>query len=113
MLRTTALAAMTALMLTVSAYADGIVGKWKTDSGAIAEITPSGGGFVITVKSGAHNGKRIGQMNPAGNGRYKGKITDPATDKTYTGNATLKGNSLAMQGCVAAIFCKTQNWTRQ
>jgi len=76
MLRTTALAAMTALMLTVSAYADGIVGKWKTDSGAIAEIAPSGGGFVITVRSGAHNGKRIGQMNPAGNGKYKGEITD-------------------------------------
>jgi hypothetical protein len=46
-------------------------------------------------------------------GKYKGRITDPANDRTYTGNATLSGNSLAMQGCVAAVFCRTQNWQRQ
>lgn len=113
MLRTIAFAAATTLMLSGAALADNIVGNWKTDSGAIAQIASSGGSFVITLKSGAHNGKRIGQMSAAGGGKYKGTITDPAADKTYSGNATLKGNDLAMQGCVAAIFCKTQNWVRQ
>src|SRR5690606_17400704 len=105
--------AAASFMLSGMALADNIVGNWKTDSGAIAQIAATGGNFVITLKSGAHNGKRIGQMSPNGADKYKGTITDPANDKTYSGNATIKGNNLAMQGCVAAIFCKTQNWVRQ
>lgn len=113
MLRTLTLAGAALLLAANTASADPLEGRWKTDSGAIAQIAGSGGGFTITLRSGAHNGKRIGQLNAAGNGKYKGTITDPANDKTYSGNATLKGNSLAMQGCVAAIFCRTQNWQRQ
>lgn len=112
MLRTLTLAAAM-MMLAGPALADPIVGNWKTDSGAIAQIAASGGGFSITLRSGQYNGKRIGQMQPNGSGRYKGTITDPADDKTYSGNATLNGNSLAMQGCVAVVFCRTQNWQRQ
>ncbi|MEO3387813.1 DUF2147 domain-containing protein [Mesorhizobium sp. CAU 1741] len=95
------------------ALADPIVGNWKTDSGATAQIAASGGGFTITLRSGQHNGKRIGQMQASGSGKYKGTITDPAEDKSYSGNATLDGNRLAMQGCVAMVFCRTQNWQRQ
>lgn len=113
MLRRITVTAALSLILAGTALADPIEGNWKTDSGAIAQIAASGGSFMITLRSGEHNGKRIGQMQPAGSGKYKGKITDPANDKTYSGNATLNGNSLAMQGCVAAIFCRTQNWKRQ
>lgn len=113
MLRTLTLAFAATVMLAGAASADPILGNWKTDSGAIAQIASSGGAFTITLRSGEHNGKRIGQMQPNGAGKYKGTITDPANDKTYSGNATLNGNRLAMQGCVAAIFCRTQNWQRQ
>ncbi len=113
MLRSIMLAAAAMAMMAGSAYADNIVGNWRTDSGETAQIAAAGSGFSITLRTGKHKGKRIGQMNPAGSGKYKGTITDPADDKTYSGNATLSGNSLAMQGCVAVVFCKTQNWKRQ
>jgi uncharacterized protein (DUF2147 family) len=100
-------------MMAGMAHADAIVGHWRTDSGETAQIAAAGNGFSITLRTGKHKGKRIGQMSAAGAGKYKGTITDPADDKTYSGNATLNGNSLAMQGCVAVVFCKTQNWKRQ
>jgi uncharacterized protein (DUF2147 family) len=112
MLRIVTLAAAS-FMLAGIAQADPIEGNWTTDSGATAQIAGSGGSFTITLRSGEHNGKRIGQMSPNGDGKYKGTITDPADDKTYSGNGTLKGNALAMQGCVAVVFCRTQNWKRQ
>jgi uncharacterized protein (DUF2147 family) len=108
---TTAVAAT--LMMAGAALADPIVGNWKTQKGATAQIATSGGNFTITLRSGEHAGKRIGQFQASGGGKYKGRITDPANDKTYSGNATLNGNRLAMQGCVAAVFCRTENWTRQ
>ena len=113
MLRSIMLATAAMAMMAGSAYADNIVGNWRTDSGETAQIAAAGSGFAITLRTGKHKGKRIGQMSSAGNGKYKGTITDPADDKTYSGNATLSGNSLAMQGCVAVVFCKTQNWKRQ
>ncbi len=113
MLRSIMLATAAVAMMAGSAHADNIVGNWKTDSGETAQIAAAGSGFAITLRTGKHKGKRIGQMSATGNGKYKGTITDPADDKTYSGNATLKGNSLAMQGCVAVVFCKTQNWRRQ
>jgi uncharacterized protein (DUF2147 family) len=113
MFRRLTLVAAASLMLVGTALADPIVGNWKTDSGATAQIAAAGGAFTITLRDGAHKGKRIGEMKPTGNGKYKGTITDPAADKTYSGNATLNGNKLSMQGCVAAIFCRTQNWQRK
>jgi len=113
MLRNVMLATAAVAMMAGAAHADGIVGNWRTDSGETAQIAAAGSGFAITLRTGKHKGKRIGQMSPAGSGKYKGTITDPADDKTYSGNATLSGNSLAMQGCVAVVFCKTQNWKRQ
>lgn len=113
MLRTITIAVSASIMLAGAALADPIEGNWRTDSGETAQIAAGGGGFTITLRTGTHSGKRIGQMAATGGGKYKGKITDPADDKTYAGNATLNGNSLAMQGCVAMVFCRTQNWKRQ
>src|SRR5690606_16726838 len=61
MLRTLTLAGAALLLAANTASADPLEGRWKTDSGAIAQIAGSGGGFTITLRSGAHNGKRIGQ----------------------------------------------------
>jgi len=114
MIRAFALAAAAVLCLSGAALAaDGIVGNWTTDSGETAAIT-GGGPFRITIKTGKHAGKRIGSMNARGDDKYEGEITDPANDKTYSGKATLSGNSLKMSGCVlGGLICRSQNWKRQ
>lgn len=95
------------------AFADPIVGNWRTEAGSTAQIAQCGGSFCITLKSGQHAGKKIGTMNASGGGKYTGKITDPATDKTYSGKGTLSGNALKMGGCVlGGLICKNQTWSR-
>ncbi|MBO3759592.1 DUF2147 domain-containing protein [Ciceribacter sp. L1K23] len=91
--------------------AEPIVGNWKTASGATAQIAPCGGSYCVTLKSGKHSGKQIGKMAGSG-GTYKGTITDPEADKTYSGSGSVSGNSLQMKGCVMSVFCKSQTWTR-
>ena len=65
----------------------------------------------LKTANGQHNGKQIGKMAGSGDS-YKGEITDPETDKTYSGAGSVSGNSLKMKGCVMAVLCKTQTWTR-
>lgn len=113
MFRRMTLAIAASIALTGVALADPIVGNWRTDSGEVAKIAASGNSFAITLSTGKYSGKRIGQMQANGTGKYKGTITDPADDKTYSGSATLSGGNLAMKGCVAVVFCKTQNWKKQ
>ncbi|WP_275789941.1 DUF2147 domain-containing protein [Pararhizobium gei] len=112
MIRTFIFAATTSvLMATAALSAEPIVGNWKTASGETAAIASCGGGYCITLKTGKFAGKRIGSMS--GNGdSYSGEITDPANDKTYSGSASIAGNSLKMKGCVLKVLCKSQTWTR-
>ena len=112
MIRQFALAAAAALAMTGAALADPIEGRWKTDAGSTAQISSCSGGFCIKLVSGSHSGKQIGRMSATGKGAYKGTITDPASDKTYNGDATLNGTSLKMRGCVMAVLCRSQNWTK-
>ena len=111
MIRELILGAALALSVTSVQAAEPIQGQWKTASGATADISPCGGAFCVTLKSGKHAGKQIGKMSGAGDA-YKGEITDPETDKTYAGSGTVSGNSLKMKGCVLAVLCKSQTWTR-
>lgn len=112
MLRKMSLAMAATMMLAGAAYADPIEGNWKTEAGSTAAIAPCGGSFCITLKDGSHAGKKIGTFDNDG-GAYSGKITDPATDKTYTGKASVAGSNLKMKGCVfGGLICKTQNWTK-
>lgn len=113
MLRNMTIAAAALIALAGAAHADPIEGNWRTDSGETVAIT-GGGSFAITVKTGKHAGKRIGTFKATGSGSYGGQITDPSTDKTYTGKASLSGNSLKMSGCVfGGLLCRSQNWKRQ
>ncbi|HEV2899564.1 MAG TPA: DUF2147 domain-containing protein [Pseudaminobacter sp.] len=112
MFRKMSMALAATLLLAGAAYADPIEGNWKTQSGETAAIGGCGGGFCITLKTGKHAGKQIGKMNASGDSKYKGTITDPADDKTYSGSASLSGSSLNMTGCALKIFCKTQKWTK-
>jgi uncharacterized protein (DUF2147 family) len=105
------IAAALALSALSAQAAEPIEGNWKTASGATAQIAPCGGSFCVTLKSGKHNGKQIGKMAGSGDS-YSGEITDPENDKTYSGSGTVSGNSLKMKGCVLAVLCKSQTWTR-
>ena len=52
-------------------------------------------------------------MAPDGADRWKGSIYNAEDGKTYSATFTITGSSNAqVQGCVAAIFCKSQTWTR-
>jgi hypothetical protein len=45
--------------------------------------------------------------------RIEGSITKPSNGKTYSGSATLSGNSLKLKGCVfGGLICESQNWSR-
>jgi uncharacterized protein (DUF2147 family) len=104
-------AAMT--LLAGTAYADPIEGNWRTQSGETAAVGNCGGSFCITLKTGKHKGKGIGKVSSDGDGQYSGSITDPATDKTYSGKASMSGSSMNMKGCIfGGLICRSQTWTK-
>ena len=105
-------AAVASLMLVTTAYAAPIEGRWRTESGANAVISPCGGSYCIKITSGQHAGKQIGKVAGSGSS-YRGSVTDPANGKTYSGSANVNGNSLRLKGCVARVLCKTQRWARR
>lgn len=102
------LGAAALLLAAGPALADPLDGNWRTASGETAAIS----GGAITLKTGKHAGKRIGNLKATGGGKYAGTITDPADDKTYAGSAKLSGTSLRMTGCAMKVFCKTQTWKK-
>jgi uncharacterized protein (DUF2147 family) len=106
MKRILGLAAAAVLLSSGLALADPIEGNWKTASGETATIAPCGGGFC------KYAGKQIGKMSASGGNAYKGSITDPAEDKTYSGSGKVSGNALTMKGCVAVVFCRSESWSK-
>jgi len=100
------------LLAAGTAYADPIVGNWRTESGERAQISGSGT-FSIVVKTGKNAGKNIGRLKAVGKGSYKGTIRDPNENKSYSGKATVSGGSLILSGCVlGGLICKSQTWSR-
>lgn len=105
--------ALACAVSSVAFAADPIVGSWRTEAGSTAAISPCGGSFCITLRSGQHAGKRIGSFAPAGAGKYSGTIVDPASDKSYSGSGSLSGRSLRLSGCVlGGLICRSQTWSR-
>lgn len=101
------------MVLATAAHGDPLEGDWKTQAGSTAGISSCGASFCIKLKTGSHAGKSIGKLKPDGSSRYSGTITDPATDKTYNGKATLAGSSLKLSGCVlGGLICKSQSWSK-
>lgn len=111
MIRTVLLAALLTLGATAAGAAEPIEGNWKTESGETAAVGKCGTAYCVTLKTGKYAGKQIGKLSGK-SGEYSGEITDPADDKTYSGSGSVTGNSLRMKGCVLAILCKSQTWTR-
>ena len=112
MLRGTTMTIVALLVSATAAYADPIEGNWMTARGETAGIVSCGSAFCISVKTGIFKGRPIGSMKADGGGKYSGQITDPETNKTYSGSASLSGSTLTMQGCVLGLFCKSQTWRR-
>jgi uncharacterized protein (DUF2147 family) len=91
--------------------AEPIEGTWKRPNGTLIKYAASGGQFCGTVLTGEFKGKSIGCMTGSG-ANYKGKVNKLDEGKTYTGKATVNGNTLALAGCVLFV-CKSENLTRQ
>lgn len=91
--------------------AEPIVGNWKTENGTTVAFQNCGGAYCARIQTGEFKGREIGRMSGSGSA-YTGTVTDPRSNKTYEGSATIAGNALQLKGCVAKIFCRSQNWTR-
>jgi uncharacterized protein (DUF2147 family) len=115
-------------------------GTWMTEGGrATVRIAKCGGaicGSIVSLKepndpqtgrpktdkNNADPGKRsrpmIGvpivlSMRPNGTNKWSGQVYNAEDGKTYSGHVTLTGDrTLKLEGCVASVFCKSQNWTR-
>lgn len=106
------MAAAATLLLAGAAFADPIEGSWKTKDGDTAAISSCGGSFCIKLTTGKYAGKSIGTMKSTGANAYSGSITKPSNGKTYSGSAKLSGSSLKMTGCVLAVLCESQTWSK-
>lgn len=91
--------------------AEPIVGKWQRPNGTVIAYSGSGP-YCGTVQTGEYKGKSIGCMNGSG-GKYKGKVNKLDEGKTYTGKASVAGNSLKLSGCVlGGVICKSETLKR-
>ncbi|MEX2519272.1 MAG: DUF2147 domain-containing protein [Paracoccaceae bacterium] len=104
-------------------------GRWKTETSGegkylVVEIGPCGDktcGVIVDARniSGASNpdyehlGRNIisDMVQDGPNTWEDGKIWAPDDDKTYSAEMELKGDVLAVEGCVV-IICRGQDWTR-
>ncbi|HRF09483.1 MAG TPA: DUF2147 domain-containing protein [Xanthobacteraceae bacterium] len=127
-----ATAAVVLASLSMPAMAQDASGTWLTASGETrVRIAPCGGSLCGTIAwtkaSGAKDvnnpnanlkgrnlvGVTMITMKPAGDKKWTGTLYNPQDGKTYSGTLTQTGaNSLSLSGCVAAVFCRSQNWTR-
>ncbi|MFH1793106.1 MAG: DUF2147 domain-containing protein [Pseudomonadota bacterium] len=106
-------AAAATLMMAGAALADPIEGTWKRSNGTLIKYAGSGGNYCGTVMTGEYKGQSIGCMKGA-DGSYKGKVNKLDEKKTYNGKATVKGNTMALAGCVmGGVICKSESLTRQ
>ncbi len=125
-----ALTAGLALLLAGPALADPIEGLWRTspdDHGDIGyvRVKPCGGSYCGTLVE-ARNAqgakitpntigrKIVWNLTPTGKGQYEGRIYAPDRDAEYMSRLQLKGNALAVSGCVlGGLICRNGgSWTR-
>ena len=97
----------------VALSAEPIEGTWlRPSTNTLVKYVKRGSQFCGTVQTGAHKGKSIGCMSGSG-ANYKGTVIALDEGKTYSGKATVNGNSMALKGCVAGFICKGETWQRQ
>ncbi|KAA0699344.1 DUF2147 domain-containing protein [Neorhizobium sp. P12A] len=112
-MRTLSILAATFLTMAGLANAsDPLLGNWKTQNGETSEISRCGSGYCITAKTGQYAGRQIGTFSGKDDS-YSGKITDPQTNRTYSGTLKVSGDSIKLTGCAMNVLCKSQTWTRR
>ena len=126
-MKTMVLGVLAALALGGAAWADPVLGTWKTevDDGSYAHIEMDMCGEAVCGviartfdAEGEYRSENIGKtlvidMEPQGGGEYKGKVWRPSNDKIYIGRMELDGHALYLDGCVlGGLICKTQTWSR-
>lgn len=115
------------LLAGTAAQAQDVYGTWQTetsDEGAFlhVKIGPCGNNAskvcgtitkVVNSENQEIKGKPIiwGMTERGANSWSKGTIWAPDDDETYNSSMELKGNVLAVKGCVL-VFCRGQNWKR-
>lgn len=111
-----------------------IAGRWLTEGGkALVEIAPCRQqlcGHVVQVLKPRPGGPPVDSNNPdaalrsrpivgiailtgfsADSDRWRGRIYDPESGRTYRSELVGAGNALKVKGCIGP-FCRTQTWTR-
>lgn len=106
-------------------------GIWLTETGGSrVRVAACATGYCGTIVGAPGNALDARNPDPALRGRsvigvrildaptadgsgYSGTLYNPSDGKTYSGSLTLTGpNTLAVSGCVLAVLCKRQTWTR-
>jgi len=111
-----------------------IAGHWLTEGGkALVDIAPCGGqlcGRIVRIVKPTPGRPQTDIENPdaaqrnrplvginilsgftPASDRWKGRIYDPESGKTYRSELLAAGNTLTVKGCIA-FFCRSQSWTR-
>lgn len=96
-------------------------GNWtRPSTGTQVSFYNCGGklcGKIIAVKDQARK-STVGTVimkgaAKASDNTWKGDLLDVDSGKTYSGVVTLQSASaLKLEGCVAAVFCRGETWTR-
>ena len=108
-------------ILAGAAYAAEPYGVWlRPSTGSQVRFYGCGGKLcakVVAVKDQSRK-KEIGKMImrgavKSGANSWKGELTDAGTGKVYSGTVTLTSpRALNLQGCIAALLCQTETWSR-
>ena len=111
-----------------------VVGHWLTvDGKAMVEVGPCGQaicGRITKVLKPRPGGPAVDANNPdpaqrsrpivglvilsgftAAGDRWKGRVYDPESGRTYRSELIRAGTTLKVKGCIGP-FCRTQDWTQ-
>ena len=90
-----------------------LAGTWRLSDGRTIRFTGGGTRLCGKAVGGKFSGRSIGCLTGSGSS-YKGKITDLSNKKTYTGKATVNGNTLKLSGCVlGGLICRSVSGKRR
>ncbi|TKW61087.1 MAG: DUF2147 domain-containing protein [Blastochloris viridis] len=96
--------------------AEPIQGTWRTAGGELVEAARCDKQYCLTLKTGQYAGQKIGELK-GDSIHYKGTVTDPKDNKSYTGSANISTpfsgpQTLELKGCVLKFLCKSQSWEK-
>lgn len=128
-------AALTMASVSAHAQTPTVIGYWQTPSGAIVRILPCGQKLCVEIAElsrGNHPltdmrnpdpklrsrplcGLRIGQgfLETDPQHASRGRLYDPKSGRTYSGQMTAEGDLLHLRGYLGVpIFGRTETWSR-